>query len=527
MSNPVMTTPNTSPAGKVYLVGAGPGDPGLITVRGAQCLRQADVVLYDYLVNARTLEHAAPDARRICLGRHGGQRQWTQDEIIEHLIELAAAGQVVVRLKGGDPLIFGRLAEEAGALAKHGIAFEVVPGVTAALAAGSYAGIPVTHRDLASAVALIAGQERAHKHPSLDFEALAKFPGTLVFYMGVTTASEWTEALIRGGKSADTPAAIVRKCSLPGQQTIRCRLDEVPQRLKQHGLRPPAVVIVGQVALSDHSLTWFERRPLFGQTVLVTRPRAQVADLAGRFAELGAEVLIQPAIQIGEPSDWTPVDDALTHLDTYDWVVFSSANGVRSFMERLFHRGGDLRRLGRSRLACIGPGTAEALREYHLVPDAVPEQFRAESLAEALAPQAAGKRILVVRASRGREVLAEQLTAAGGEIQQIVAYTSTDATAADTAIHSSLAEGRINWATVTSSAIARSMVKLYGQDLRKTRLASISPITSQTLRSLGFLPAVEASVYTMEGVVEAILEAQSAGGPAPETGESAANSLTG
>ncbi|MCH5373103.1 MAG: uroporphyrinogen-III C-methyltransferase, partial [Planctomycetes bacterium] len=444
MFNPNMSIRKDSPDGKVYLVGAGPGDPALITLRGVECLRQADVVLYDYLVNPQILKHSRDNAELVCLGRHGGKRTWTQDEVLREMTQRASRGQVVVRLKGGDPSIFGRLSEEASWLADNGIPFQIVPGITAALAAGSYAGIPVTHREMASAVALITGQEQAEKPgTALDFESLARFPGTLVFYMGVTTADRWTTALIRAGKPPETPSAIVRHCSLPNQRTLRCRLDEVAERLSRpHKLRPPVVVIIGQVAGISQALTWFERRALFGRTIVVTRPAEQVSKLADRLSDLGAELLVQPAIEISDPPDFDELDRSLRQLRSYDWIVFSSANGVRYFLERLLCGSGDLRRLADCRLACIGPGTAESLGRYHLRADLLPEEFRAESLAAALAEQASGKRFLLVRASRGREVLAEQIGAAGGEVDQIVAYTSRDVQEADPEILRRLREGR-------------------------------------------------------------------------------------
>ncbi len=493
------------PLGKVYLIGAGPGDPGLITLRGATCLSQADVLLYDYLVNPKILEHVPAGAQRIRLGRHGRERVWTQAAINRQMVESAAAGKVVVRLKGGDPIVFGRLAEEQLALVAHGIPFEIVPGVSSGLAAGSYAGIPLTHRQLASAVALVTGQECHGKDSdSLDFGALAHFPGTLVFYMGVTTAPYWTDALIQAGKPPDTPVAIVRKCTLPEQRTIRCRLDQVVDRLRQPSpVRPPAVVIVGAVAAAEHALAWFEQRPFYGQTVLVTRPADQAGELADRLTDLGAEVCVQPAISISEPSDWGPVDRAIERLDHYDWVVFSSVNGVQAFFGRLLRRT-DLRRLSGCRLAAIGPGTAAALGEYHLRADLVPEEYRAESLAEALVSRASGRRFLLVRASRGREVLAETLRRGGAQVDQVVAYVSSDVTGPNEAIRKQLAAGKIDWITVTSSAIARSLMAMFGDNLRRANLAAISPITSGVLRESGFPPAVEAVDYTMEGLVTAM-----------------------
>jgi uroporphyrinogen III methyltransferase/synthase len=512
-----MNNSNPQVAGRVYLVGAGPGDPQLITLRAVQCLRRADVILYDYLVNSRILQHAGPQAEQICLGRHGGSRFWPQSEISERLVDLARQGKTVVRLKAGDPVVFARMAEEAERLLREGIPCEIVPGITAGLAAGSYAGIPLTHRDLASAVALITGQEKPGKSSSaLDFDALARFPGTLVFYMGVTTADQWTRELIRAGKPPETPATIVRRCSFPDQLTIRCRLDEVPERMAgPEPICPPAVVIVGPVSAAGYGFDWVERRPLFGQTILVTRPADQGRETVDQLSELGAQVVVQPAIRIAAPSDWDRVDAAIARLDAYDWLVFSSSNGVQYFLDRLLAGQGDLRRLGGVRLAAIGPGTAEALAEYRLKADLVPGEYRSEALADALAQVAAGKRVLLARASRGREVLAERLRAAGADVDQVVVYCSSDVTTLDPDVESLLAAGRIDWITVTSSAIARSLAGLCGQWLRTTPVVSISPVTSETLRGLGVEPAAEAGRYTLEGVIAAILDACPRKGPTP------------
>jgi uroporphyrinogen III methyltransferase/synthase len=492
------------------LIGAGPGDPGYITLRGIECLAQADVVLYDYLVNPATLRHARGDAELICLGHHGRTRIWSQKEINEHLVVLSQQGKVVARLKSGDPTIFARAAEELEALTAAGIAFEIVPGVTAAVAVGSCAGIPLTHRDYASAVALVTGHEDGGKEETaLDYAALARFPGTLVFYMGVTTVQHWTAELIAAGKLGETPAAVVRRCSFADQQIILCRLDEVAQRMTEpEKLRPPVVVVVGEVARAANRHDWFAQRPLFGKRIMVTRPAGQCEALVRPLRELGAEVLQQPAIRIEPPEDWSVVDAELGHIGRYDWIVFSSANGVRIFLDRLLATGRDMRALVKAEIAAIGPGTADELARYHLRADLIPDEFRAESLAQALREDAAGAQILLVRASRGREVLAEHLTAARGLVSQVVAYRSTDVTQSDPHIAELLSAGKIDWITVTSSAIARSLANLFGEDLRKARLASISPITTATLAELGYQAAAEATEYTMSGVVAAITASQ-------------------
>jgi uroporphyrinogen III methyltransferase/synthase len=497
--------------GKVFLIGAGPGDPGLLTLRGRQRLSEADVVLYDYLVNPRVLEQARGDAELVCLGRHGHGRIMSQVEIHQRMIAVARDGKIVARLKGGDPAIFARTAEETAALEAAGIEYEVVPGVTSAQAASSYSGIPLTHRDAASCVAFVTGQEGEEKGgAALDMAGLARFPGTLVFYMGVTKAAEWSAALIAHGKPRETPVSVVRNASLPQQKTIVTTLANLTQVLDEQKVRPPAIIIVGEAVSQRATVDWFASRPLFGRTVLVTRPRHQADSLVERLSDLGATVLVQPAIEITEPGDWNSADAAIRELASFDWLVFSSANGVHFFLKRLPHHGLDLRALGHTRLAAIGPGTAEALAEYHLHADRQPEEFRAESLADALLPEVKGQRVLLLRASRGREVLAETLSAGGAEVHQSVVYQSTDVTTADADVAAALRKGRIDWMTVTSSAIARSLAKLFGDDLRKVRLAAISPLTGGVLYELGYQAAAVGSPYTSEGLVQAMLTADAA-----------------
>jgi uroporphyrinogen III methyltransferase/synthase len=551
-------------SGKVYLVGAGPGDPGLITLRAVEVLQRADIVFYDYLVNPAILRHCRPDSHLISLGQHGKGNLRTQAQINDRLHVAAQVFQHIVRLKGGDPMVFARAGEELDFLVEQDIPFEIVPGVTAALAAASYAGIPITHRDAASAVAFVTGREsdaqegeagregEAPAEPSLDYAALAAFPGTLVFYMGVTTAEHWSQALIASGKPPTTPVAILRRVSLPEQKRIDTTLANVASAVKESKLRPPAVFIVGEVAAHGAAWTWFEKRPLFGRKVLVTRPAHQAVQLAAPLAELGAEILLQPAIKIYPPiipryqspedwidrlerrestspvdfievvakhkaaQDWAAVDRALDKLDQFDWIVFSSSNGVQFLLGRLLERRfGDLRVLGRLRIAAIGSATAEELAKYHLKADVVPNDFQAESLAKHLVNDAKGNRFLLARASRGREVLAEELTKAGGIVEQIVVYQSVDVEQPAPEIAQKMAAGQIDWTTVTSSAIARSLVRLFGDSLRKTKLVSISPITSATLRELGYEPAAEAREYTMAGVVNAILNPSEPLAPSP------------
>lgn len=497
--------------GIVFLVGAGSGDPGLITLRGRLVLAAADVVMYDYLANPILLKHCREGAELVCLGQHGRSRIWPQDEINAHLIAYARQGKRVVRLKSGDPAVFARGAEEALALRQAGIEFEMVPGITAALAAASYAGIPITHRDHASAVALVTGHEKADKEgPAVDYKKLAQFPGTIVFYMGVTSAGEWSRDLLSEGKPASTPVAIVRRVSYPDQTTHLTTLGEVANFVKQSALRPPVVFIVGEVVNLRDELTWFERRPLHGTQIVVTRPREQATWLVQVLEEEGATVHVDPAIVIEEVRDPGPLDRAIADLPSFDWLVFVSTTGVSKFMSRLLDSGRDTRHLAGVKLAAVGKITAATLGHYFLKCDLVPEDFEAEMLAQSLAPLTVGKRVLIVRASRGREVLGERLTAAGALVEEVVAYESVDNDLADPLVSERLAEKKIDYITVTSSAIAASVIRRYGELLRHTKIASMGPITSETVRSLGYEVAVEALEFTITGLAEAIQQDRAA-----------------
>ncbi len=501
-----MTSTPTSTPGTVYLVGAGPGDPGLITLRAVECLGRADVVLYDYLINPATLEHASASAELVGLGHHSSGRAFTPEEIVARMLDEARKGKTVVRLKGGDPSVFARGADEIEPLREAGIPFEIVPGITAGLALAAYCEIPVTHHEDASAVALIAGQERHCKaEPCLDYGVLAGFPGTLIFYMGVRKVAKWSQALIQNGKPPETPVAIVRRCTWAQQRTVRCTLGTAADVVEKEGIRPPALFVVGKVVDRAPQLSWFARRPLLATRILVAGSPGTSEKLRDRLAALGADVITQPAIRITDPPDWAPVDAALDRLDQYDWLVFSSKNGVDYLFRRLFDRGGDMRRLGRVKLAVVGSGTAEQLARYHLQADLVPEQFRAEALAQALVGEAEGRRFLLAGASRGRRVLADELEAAGARVDRIVVYGSVDVEAPNVDVARALSYGGIDWVAVTSSATAQSLVRLYGEALRNARIASISPLTSTALRDLGYEPAAEASPHTAAALVEAIL----------------------
>ena len=494
----------------VYLVGAGPGNAELLTLRAAECLARADLVLYDRLVAPRLLDFAPASAARVCVTELAGCHPERAPLIVERVIEAARQGKCVVRLKGGDPLIFGRGGEEAEALHQAGIPFEIVPGVTAALGAAAYAGIPLTHRRHASAVALVTGHEDPDKPDSLlDWAALARFPGTLVFYMGVARLDSLTRSLIEHGKPPETPAALVQWATLGRQRTVEATLADLPRAGRDAGITAPALTVVGPVVALREQVSWFESRPLFGKRILVTRPAHQAADFVRRLEELGSTVFTLPTVAIRELADWSAVDAALARLGDYQWLVFSSVNGVRALLGRLRQTGRDLRALGHLRLAAIGPATADALRGYHLEPDVVPEEYRAEGLAAALRERVAGQRVLYARADRGREVLREELSAVA-RIDQVAVYSQVDEPAASAV--ALLRNGEVDYITLTSSNIARSLARMLAREAQaiftsgNVKLVTISPVTSAAVRDLGWPVAAEATVYTTAGLIDALVE---------------------
>jgi uroporphyrinogen III methyltransferase/synthase len=508
------------PGGIVYLVGAGPGDPGLLTIRGREVISRAEVIVFDHLASVRLLELAPRDALLISAGKTIGQCTLSQDEINEVLVKHANLGRRVVRLKGGDPFVFGRGAEEAEHLRKHGLSFEIIPGVTAALGATSYAGIPVTHRDAASAVAFVTGHDDPDSSPRLDWSSLARFPGTLVVYMGVTRLPSLCRTLIREGKSPETPAAMIQSGTLASQRTIVGTLANLPELARSSGIGPPALVIIGDVVSRRPELTWFENLPLFGQRIVVTRPLGESERSAATLEALGAEVLIAPTVEILPLEDFRALDQTLERLSSFDWLVFTSGNGVRHLFDRLDAIGKDLRAVGFLKLAAIGPGTAQALANYRLKADLVPESFRSEALAESLARQVEGRRVLLARADRGRTILKDELEPIA-TVEQVAVYRNADAASIPEHVLERIEAGTVDWITMTSSAIAERLIGLLSPGARarigtETRLASLSPVTSAAISRLGFPVGVEASTYTWEGLVEAI-SAKVAGEKAAQT----------
>ncbi len=481
--------------GTVYLVGAGPGDPGLLTVRAAELIARADVIMHDRLIPAEALAGARPDAELLYVGKQGGGEQVPQEQTQRLLLEHARAGRTVVRLKGGDPFVFGRGGEEALACLEAGVPFEVVPGVTAGVAAPAYAGIPVTHRELASGVAFVTGHEDPHKPESaLDWQALAAFPGTLVFYMGVRALPRIAEQLVAGGRPADEPVAVVERGTLPGQRTLLATLADVAERAAAERIRAPAITLVGPVAGLRGQLAWLERRPLHGRTIAVTRARPQASALAARLRELGATVIEAPAIRT------RPLEAELPELAGYDLVCVTSPNGAHALFERLDGAGLDARALAGRRLAAIGPGTAGALAEHGIRADVVPERAVAEGLVEALAAVDV-RRALVVRAREGRDVLPDALRARGAEVDVLALYeTVAEPLEQETA----RAAAGADYVTFTSASTVRYFLAAAGA-LAGPRIASIGPATSAALRDAGLEPHVEADPHTPDGLVAAIL----------------------
>lgn len=498
--------------GKVYLVGAGPGDPGLLTLRGKECLEQADVVLYDYLANPILLAHAQDQAERVYVGRRGKGKYPEQEAINRLLIERANAGNVVVRLKGGDPFVFGRGGEEAEVLASAGIEFEVVPGVTAAVAAPAYAGIPVTHRTLASTLTIVTGHEDSAKSATaLDWSRLATSQGTVVFLMGRKNLSTIAATLMAEGRAGATPVAIIRWGTRVSQQTVVGTLADIADKADAAQMEPPTVIVVGEVVRLRSKLNWFERRPLFGKRVLLTRAKEQADELAARLAGYGAEPVEAPTIKIVPPLDWAPVDHAISEIGTYDWIIFTSVNGVSRFMTRLFARGLDSRCLAGRQLCCIGPRTAQELKKFGVKADVIPAEYQAEGVLAALNRQNLKKaRILIPRAEVARELLPEELRAAEAHVEVISVYRTLTPDQDSEEWRKELMDHRIHVVTFTSSSTVRNFVAMLGGAeavkplLQSVTIACIGPITAKTAEEYGMTVPIMPSENTIPGLVEAI-----------------------
>src|SRR3989337_1327595 len=496
----------------VYLVGAGPGDPCLITVKGLECIKKADVVIYDYLVNTDLLSAAKQDAEFIYVGKQGSAHTMEQEDINKLIAKKALEGKIVTRLKGGDPYIFGRGGEEAIVLHENNIPFEVVPGITAAIASPNYAGIPVTHRDFTSTFGLITGHEDPTKNESaIDWAKVSTGIGTIAFYMGIKNLPYITEQLIKHGRSKDTPVAVIRWGTTPQQKTIIGTLGTIVQKAKD--IKPPAITIVGEVVKLRDQLNWFETKPLFGKTILVTRSREQASEFADQLQEYGAHVLEFPPIEIAKPDTLKPLHTAIKNKHPYNWLVFTSINGVDAFFRRLFELGKDIRELKGIKVCAIGPATEEGIKKYHIKVDCRPPKFVAESVVEELRKVTAikGEKFLLPRADIARSFLPEELQKLGGKVTDLVAYKTVMAQPKDINLVDKIKNGEIHIVTFTSSSTVRNFIQIVGEKNISAfnghvQFASIGPITTQTAEEMGFRVDIKAKDYTIPGLVDAILE---------------------
>lgn len=497
--------------GIVYLVGAGPGDPGLITLRGVECLCRADVVVYDYLANEQLLAYAPEKAERVYAGKIGGRHNQDQEEINRLLVQKGQSGKTVVRLKGGDPFVFGRGGEECEALREAGVDFEVIPGVTAAVGAAAYAGIPLTHRDFTASVAFVTGQEGKDKDESnIDWKRLSLGSGTVVFYMGITTLRRNMARLMEHGRSPQTPVALVRWGTTPGQQVLTGHLVDIADLAEQAGFKPPAVTIVGEVVDLREKLRWFDSRPLFGRKILVTRAADQAGEFSVLLAEHGATAIECPTIRLVEPESWQPLDAAIKELGSYDWLVLTSGNAVRNFFQRLESFRLDARALANCRVCAVGPKTAETMQGFGIRADLISSDYKAEGVVAELEKQImAGKRVLFPRADRAREIIPQELKRLGAHVDSPVAYRNILPERLPPEALFALEMRSVDCITFTSSSTVQNLAEMLGRDLlvdmlKGVTVASIGPVTSRTCRELGLKVDVEPQRSTLAELVAAI-----------------------
>ncbi len=508
--------------GKVYLIGAGPGDPGLITLKGRECLNKADVVIYDHLANPRLLAHAKPETEKMYVGKRSDEHTVEQERINELLVEEARRGRTVARLKGGDAFIFGRGGEEALFLAENEIDFEIVPGVSSAYAVPAYAGIPVTHRGLASDVSFITGHaQQSGMGPGISWEMLAKSGGTLVFLMGVKNLSTIAQELVRHGKSARTPAAVVRWGTMTDQQTLTGTLEDIAEKVRTAKFRTPAIVVVGEVVKLREKLAWFEKRPLFGRRIIITRAAGQQGSLGSLLEEAGAEIIEFPTIEIQPVDDYSVFDNAVKKMAeniidgaqnvAYDWAIFTSANTVAFMMERLRYLNLDLRALGGIRLAAVGSATATALTTHNLVADLVPEDFRAEGLIEEFSRQdMTGQKILLPRAREARGILPKRLQEMGADVTIAPMYQNVPANPPIDQIREAFAKDSIDCITFTSGSTVRNFARLMSGEndsspgVGSAKIAAIGPVTARAAAKYGLNTDIMPAKSTIVALVESI-----------------------
>ncbi len=503
--------------GKVYLIGAGPGDYRLLTLKACDCLKQADTVVYDRLADARILQYAPQDAEYIYVGKASSQHTMTQDKICQLLVDLAKEGKTVVRLKGGDPFVFGRGGEEALLLQENNLPFEIVPGVTSAISVPAYAGIPVTHRGIAASFAVVTGHEDPTKDNSdINWQQLATATDTVVFLMGVANLPKITAKLMENGRSGDTPVAIIRWGTKAQQQVWTSTVAEAAEMAKNEQIKPPCIFLVGNVVKLREKLAWFDNpqlKPLFGKRILVTRSRAQASKLTAGLEDLGADCLEAPAIRIQPPADgYAALDKAIGGLGDFDWIIYTSANGVEHFFNRLSEAGLDSRSLCGKKICAIGSATAQALAAHGIKADVVPDEYRAEGILSAMYGKLKeGDKVLLPRAAEARSILPEELKRQGADVVVAAAYETVAGEADGRALADELANGTIDAVTFTSSSTVKNLLKLLGDNavelLKNVKIAAIGPITAETCRKNGLKVTVQAQEYTIDGLIKAVKEA--------------------
>ena len=495
--------------GRVYLVGAGPGDLGLVTLRAKECIENADVVVYDHLANPETLSWARDDAEIAYAGKEAGGSQLSQQDINALLIGKAREGKQVVRLKGGDPFVFGRGAEEAQAIADAGIPFEIVPGITSAIAGPAYAGIPVTHREHNSHVTFFTGHEDPAKAESaIDYAALAKLGGTQVMLMGVERLGSITNEMLKQGVRSDLPVALVRSATTGKQETLTGTLSDIAQKAVASDFKAPAVAVFGEVVGLRDGLNWYEKRPLMGKRIVVTRTRKQASVLSNKLRALGAHVIELPTIRIEPPSNLREFAEVVQDAHVYDWIVFTSANGVEAFFDIFFKLYDDAREIGGARIAAIGPATAQRVKDFHLHVDLQPDDFVAEAVVREFKKQGniENLRVLLVRAEKARDTLPKELSALGAIVDEAFAYRTVPETRDTSGARRQLAEDGADLITFTSSSTVENFLALGLPWPQGMRIASIGPITSKTVRDHGLNVDVEARQHDIDGLVQAVRE---------------------
>lgn len=501
--------------GRVFLIGAGPGDPGLLTFRAKECLERADVVVYDYLANRAFLDYADETAECIFVGKKNGCHTTSQENINKLIIDKAKDGLTVARLKGGDPFIFGRGGEEAQELAEAGIPFEVIPGITSAIAVPAYAGIPLTHRDYNSIVTFITGHKASTKDRSgIAWDKIATLSGTLVFLMGVGRLPKIAETLMRHGMSPKTPAAVIHWGTVAEQKTVVGQLHDIAQKAKEGGMRPPGIIVIGDVVNMRRELNWFEKKPLFGKRIIITRAREQASDFMVLLNSLGAECVAFPTIKIIPPETWDRLDRSIHSLEGYQWILFTSLNGVKFFFQRLEALGRDVRDLKGIKIGAIGPKTAQAVKEKGIRLDLVPDEYRAEAVVEELKKHGVKDlRILLPRAAKAREILPQELDKMGATVDVVEAYRTVKPESGKARIQEMLEKGKIHMVTFTSSSTVTNFLEMFNKDSQQLNklmddvaVACIGPITARTAEEKGLKVNLTPEAYTIESLTNAIVK---------------------